>query len=365
MKVVNVVGARPNFVKIAPIVEQMNKFPEIISILVHTGQHYDYNMSKQFFTELNIPEPDIYLGVGSGTHALQTAKIMIEFEKVLLAQKPDLTLVVGDVNSTIACALTSVKLHIPVAHVEAGLRSFDRDMPEEINRLLTDAIADYLFVTEDSGMYNLIREGISKDKIFFVGNVMIDTLLKYKDKAKSTSILDMLKIKKDEYCLVTLHRPSNVDTCENLQNILDALNEIQKDITVIFPVHPRTDARIDEFGLRNIVDNMQSLKMIAPVSYLEFTCLMSNARFVLTDSGGIQEETTVLGVPCLTLRKNTERPVTVDIGTNIVVGLDKIRIIKEAKKLINGVEKKGSIPKYWDGKTAERIVSILMERLGK
>lgn len=365
MKIVSIVGARPNFVKISPLIEEMGKFSEIESVLVHTGQHYDYNMSKQFFKDLNIPNPDVHLEVGSGTHAIQTAKIMMGFEQILLEEKPDLTLVVGDVNSTIACALVSVKLNIPVVHVEAGLRSGDRRMPEEINRILTDSISDYLFVTERSGMENLLNEGVSEKKMFLVGNVMIDTLLKYKKQAENTGILKDLGIEGKAYCLLTLHRPSNVDDPAGLKNILGAIDEIQRDMSVIFPVHPRTRTRIEEFGMQDWINQMKELMLIHPVSYLEFLGLMSKAQFVLTDSGGIQEETTVLGIPCLTLRENTERPVTVEVGTNIVIGTDQKRIIEESKKLINGNKKVGTIPEYWDGKAAGRIVKILLEQEGK
>ncbi len=363
IKIISVVGARPNFVKIAPLIEEMSKFSQVESFLVHTGQHYDYNMSKQFFKDLNIPDPNVHLEIGSGSHAMQTAKIMMGFEKILLEEKPDLTLVVGDVNSTIACALVSIKLNIPVAHVEAGLRSRDRRMPEEINRILTDAISDYLFVTERSGMENLLNEGVSEKKMFFVGNVMIDTLLKYKKQAENASILKDLGIEGKDYCLLTLHRPSNVDDPDGLKNILGAIEEIQRDMLVIFPVHPRTRTRIEEFGMQGWIDQMKGLMLIHPVSYLEFLGLMSTAQFVLTDSGGIQEETTVLGVPCLTLRENTERPITVVVGTNIVIGTDQKRIIEESKRLINGDKKQGIVPEYWDGKAAERIVEILLREI--
>ncbi|MDI6780763.1 MAG: UDP-N-acetylglucosamine 2-epimerase (non-hydrolyzing) [bacterium] len=363
MKIINVVGARPNFVKISPLIEEMNKFSQIEPIIVHTGQHYDYSMSKQFFQDLNIPDPDIHLEIGSGSHAIQTAKIMMGFEKVLLQEKPDLTLVVGDVNSTIACALVSTKMHIPVAHVEAGLRSEDKGMPEEINRILTDAISDYLFVSEVSGINNLLHEGVPTKKMFFVGNVMIDTLLKYKRQAEETNVLKNLGLESNDYCLLTLHRPSNVDDRDGLKNILGALEEIQRNILVIFPVHPRTRTKIQGFEMQGWIDQMKGLRLIHPVSYLEFLGLMSKAQFVLTDSGGIQEETTVLGIPCLTLRENTERPVTVEIGTNIVIGIDQKRILEESKKLINGDKKQGAIPKYWDGNAAGRIVEILLREI--
>ncbi len=365
MKILNVVGARPNFVKISPLIEEMGRFSQIEPIIVHTGQHYDYGMSKQFFKDLNIPDPDIHLEIGSGSHAVQTAKIMMGFEEVLLQEKPDLTLVVGDVNSTIACALVSVKMNIPVAHVEAGLRSGDRRMPEEINRILTDAISEYLFVTEHSGIENLSNEGVSGKKMFLVGNVMIDTLLKHKKQAEETGILKDLGLEGKDYCLLTLHRPINVDSKNGLKNILGALDEIQRDMLVIFPVHPRTRARMQEFDMQSWIDQMKGLRLINPVSYLEFLGLMCKAQFVLTDSGGIQEETTVLGIPCLTLRENTERPITVEVGTNVVIGTDQKRILEESKKLINGDKKQGAIPEYWDGKAAKRIVEILLMEISK
>jgi UDP-N-acetylglucosamine 2-epimerase (non-hydrolysing) len=359
MKVINVVGARPNFVKIAELINIMKKYPEIISVLVHTGQHYDYEMSKQFFEDLNIPSPDIYLGVGSSSHAIQTAKIMIEFEKVISTQNPDLIVVVGDVNSTIACALTAIKMNVKIAHIEAGLRSFDRTMPEEINRLLTDAISDYLFITEKSAKINLLKEGIPKAKIYMVGNIMIDTLIKNKDKAKKTTILNELNLTPNSYALLTLHRPNNVDIKENLDNILDGLAYVQKYIKILFPAHPRTLKRIQEYKLLNKINNMKNFILISPLSYLNFLRLMMEAKFVLTDSGGIQEETTFLQIPCLTLRENTERPITVEEGTNTIVGCDKEKIIENVSKIINGDYKKGKIPPLWDGNTANRIVDIL------
>lgn len=357
LKVINVVGARPNFMKIAPIIAEMRKYPgNFQPILVHTEQHYDENMSKLFFRDLEIPEPDICLGVGSGLHAEQTAKIMIEFEKVLLKEKPDLVIVVGDVNSTIACALTAAKLHIPVAHVEAGLRSFDRTMPEEVNRILTDAISDYLFVTEKSGEANLLKEGIDKEKISFVGNVMIDTLLKNKKKADASDILTDLKVKPSNYALLTLHRPSNVDNPDIFGNIMEALSEIQKHIKIIFPVHPRTRKAMEAFNTP-----YTNILFTEPLGYLDFLKLMSNAKFIMTDSGGIQEETTLLKIPCLTLRNTTERPITIEEGTNVLVGTDKEKIVKEAIALLNGRPINNKLPDLWDGEAAERIVKILMK----
>lgn len=382
-KIVSVVGARPNFMKIAPIIEQLkikNKDlkAELKHVLVHTGQHYDEEMSKSFFEDLNLPKPDINLGVGSASHAVQTAKIMIEFEKVCLRERPDLIIVVGDVNSTIACALVASKLGIKIAHIEAGLRSFDRAMPEEINRVLTDAISDYLFTTCEDANENLRKEGIPEEKIYFVGNVMIDTLLRYKERAKKSKILEKLGLNKDlqvrSYALLTLHRPSNVDNRETFINILKALKNVSKKIPIIFPAHPRTQRQIKSFGLEkyfnfvNIESNScvnieNSINLLDPLSYLDFLNLMANAKFVLTDSGGIQEETTILNIPCLTLRENTERPVTLKEGTNTIVGSNPEKIISKSMDILNGKKKIGRIPKLWDGKAAERIINILIEKL--
>ena len=349
MKIVNVVGARPNFIKIAPIVEEMRKAPHMEGVLVHTGQHYDEGMSDVFFRELGIPVPDVYLGVGSGTHAEQTARIMVEFEKVCLREQPDLILVVGDVNSTMACSIVAAKLVIPIAHVEAGLRSFDRTMPEEINRVVTDGLASLLFTTSRDANENLEREGVNPAKIHFVGNVMIDTLLKHRQKAAG------LKIDKPEqYALVTLHRPSNVDDPDVLGPILEAFETISKSIPVLFPIHPRTAKRIREFGF-----SLNNLRLMDPLGYLEFLNLESTATVVLTDSGGLQEETTILGVPCLTLRHNTERPVTITEGTNIMVGPDKARILQAFRRIMDGDRKPNGPPEYWDGRAAERIVQVL------
>jgi len=363
MKVTNVTGARPNFMKIAPLMKEMKKFPEIHPLLVHTGQHYDEKMSKLFFEDLQIPKPDIDLEVGSASHAVQTARIMIAFEQVLLKEQPDLVVVVGDVNSTIGCALPAVKLHIPVAHVEAGLRSFDRTMPEEINRVLTDAISEYLFVTEPSGKENFLNEGISKEKIYFVGNVMIDTLLANKAKADKSFILETLALRPREYAMLTLHRPSNVDVRETFLRILDALKEIQMHLPIIFPIHPRTQKRIAEFGLTPRIRTMENFHLIEPLGYLDFLKLMAESQLMLTDSGGIQEETTILNVPCITLRETTERPVTVEQGTNVVVGTNPERIIKESLNVLNGKAFSTKMPDLWDGKASERIVKILIGNL--
>ncbi|MBI3587151.1 MAG: UDP-N-acetylglucosamine 2-epimerase (non-hydrolyzing) [Ignavibacteriales bacterium] len=358
--ILSVVGARPNFMKVAPLHKAFQKHARSIRHrIVHTGQHYDAAMSKVFFEDLELPHPDFYLGVGSGSHAEQTAKIMIEFEKVLQQQKPDLVLVVGDVNSTVACSLVSVKIGIPVAHVEAGLRSFDRSMPEEINRLLTDAIADYLFVTEPSGVRNLKQEGVAEDKIFLVGNVMIDSLAHYRQKAKSSNILEQLQLTPRAFTLVTLHRPSNVDDAANLEKILKIFEKLSERTTIVFPIHPRTRKMIEQFGFNGRVSSLNNLKLVDPVGYLDFLNLMEHSQLVLTDSGGIQEETTYLGIPCLTLRENTERPITVEIGTNQLCGLDVERIVHASFDVFEGKTKHGSVPEFWDGKTAERIATIL------
>src|SRR5438477_2758267 len=352
MKVLNVVGARPNFMKIAPIVDEMKKAKDLNGVLVHTGQHYDEGMSDVFFRELGIPVPDVHLGVGSGSHAEQTARIMVEFEKVCLKEKPGLVLVVGDVNSTMACTIVASKLLIPVAHVEAGLRSFDRTMPEEINRLVTDALSDLLFTTSRDADENLKREGVDPKKIHFVGNVMIDTLLKHREKAAA------LKVEKPkQYALVTLHRPSNVDDPSVLAPILEALERISKSIPVLFPIHPRTAKRVQDFGL-----SLDGIRTMDPLGYLEFLNLESTATVVLTDSGGLQEETTILGVPCLTLRNNTERPVTIDHGTNIIVGTGKARILEAFRRIMNGDWKPSGPPEYWDGHAAERIVRVIRDK---
>jgi len=351
MKIINVVGARPNFMKIAPIMRAMRSHRKIKPLLVHTGQHYDANMSNTFFNDLELPKPDIHLEVGSGTHAAQSARVMERFEKVLFKEKPDLVLVVGDVNSTLACALAASKLRIKVAHVEAGLRSFDRRMPEEINRVLTDHVSDFLFTTCEDANRNLKREGIAPDKVFLAGDVMVDTLLYYM-KRDSLSGAD-----KAQYAVVTLHRPSNVDDKNTFERISRALNKIAKSIPIIFPVHPRTRGQIKRFGFKKYYNG--NIKLLDPLGYLDFIKLYRKAKMVLTDSGGIQEETTVLDIPCLTIRENTERPITIKQGTNILVGTNENRIVKEAKKILRGERKRRKTLKYWDGKAAERIVKVL------
>jgi len=365
MRIISVAGARPNFVKIAPLVREMRQIPSLESLLVHTGQHYDEGLSGQLFRDLEIPAPDFNLEVGSASHAVQTAEVMRRLEPVLISTRPDLVLVVGDVNSTVAAALTAVKLGIRVAHVEAGLRSFDRTMPEEINRVVTDAIADLLFVTEESGRDNLLREGIAADKIHFVGNVMIDALLAFRPHWQSSPVFDRLGLHGNEsYAVLTLHRPSNVDEPAKLTKLLDALQDVARHIPIIFPVHPRVRARL---GMQQEptreVEALSAGKGIAyldPLGYLDFIALVSRARLVLTDSGGIQEETTILGVPCLTLRDNTERPATVTWGTNRVIGTHPRRIVEEALQALNQPPGPTERPPLWDGQAASRIVKILV-----
>ncbi|GAB6162904.1 UDP-N-acetylglucosamine 2-epimerase (non-hydrolyzing) [Desulfothermus naphthae] len=361
IKILGVVGARPNFMKIDPVFRVLEQEPQKFStFLVHTGQHYDNKMSKIFFLDLGLRSPDVNLGVGSGTHAEQTGMVMIRLERVLLEQRPDLILVVGDVNSTLAAAITAAKLHIPVAHIEAGLRSFDRKMPEEINRIVVDALSTYLFTPSRDANENLRSEGIPEEHIYFVGNVMIDTLFRCRTLAEQSSIFNQLGLnKKDKYALSTLHRPSNVDNPEILAEILEALLRIQEEIPIIFPIHPRTKKQIQKFGLQPILEKAHNIRIISPLGYIDFLALESHATFVLTDSGGIQEETTVLGVPCLTMRENTERPATITQGTNQLVGHDKNKIIAAAFKILDGQMPQGQIPELWDGHAAERIVEVL------
>ncbi len=369
------VGARPNFMKAAPILREMRAQGGFAPFLLHTGQHYDVEMSDAFFNDLDLPHPDAFLGVGSGSHAAQTALILKKFEKVLLGGRPDIVLVVGDVNSTLACSLTAVKMGIPVGHVEAGLRSGDMSMPEEINRILTDRISDLLFTTSPDADANLRREGTRRDRIYRVGNVMIDTLLRHREIARRSRILDILGLGQGSpYAVLTLHRPGNVDEQGTFAGILDALTRISREIPIVFPVHPRTARRIRAFGLGNRFIRFTARRsarpkaacgvlLFPPLGYLDFLHLMANARLVLTDSGGIQEETTVLGIPCLTLRENTERPITVTEGTNTVVGTDPSRIVREAAAILSGKGKTGGIPRLWDGRAASRIVQILKTRI--
>lgn len=361
MRLMLIAGARPNFMKIAPIMRVLAQYSEFDVLLVHTGQHYDEKMSDLFFRQLGLPEPDINLEVGSGSHATQTAALMSRFEPVLLERRPDAVLVVGDVNSTIACGLVAVKLGVPLLHVEAGLRSGDRRMPEEINRILTDAISELLFCTEQAGVDNLAREGIDAGKVHLVGNVMIDTLLQNQARFAESTILDRLDLTPEGFAVLTLHRPSNVDHPEIFGELLDALDVVQAEQPVIFPVHPRTRSRIEDFGLGARVQGMTQLRLVDPVGYLDFQRLISTARVVLTDSGGIQEETTVLGVPCLTLRENTERPATISHGSNRLVGMLAPDIITAYREVMDGPARVSRVPPLWDGKAAERIVAVIRE----
>ena len=360
IKIVLVVGARPNFMKVAPILFELRRYPEQFRYkLVHTGQHYDTRMSDVFFQDLELPVPDKFLGVGSGSHAVQTAQTMLAFEPVLLADRPDWVVVVGDVNSTIACALVAVKLGIRVAHVEAGLRSHDWSMPEEVNRILTDSISSLLLTSSLDANVNLEAEGIYGERVAFVGNVMIDSLKRFDHYTALTTALNAAGLKPKKYGLVTLHRPANVDDPAQLVSLLTAFQEIQREIPLVFPVHPRTRAMMNEFGLAKRLDRMPHLTLLDPMGYKEFLQLERHALMVLTDSGGIQEETTVFQVPCLTLRNNTERPITVEDGTNVLVGTNERAIVREALKIISGRGKTGRIPDGWDGHAAHRIVDAL------
>ncbi|MBL4902429.1 UDP-N-acetylglucosamine 2-epimerase (non-hydrolyzing) [Desulfocapsa sp. AH-315-G09] len=374
LKIMSIAGARPNFMKLASIARAIRSHnekgstPAVEHIIVHTGQHYDKKMSDSFFIDLNIPQPDINLEVGSGSHASQTADIMQRFEPVLLEQLPDALLVVGDVNSTIACTLVASKIEYPeghsrrrpiIVHVEAGLRSFDRGMPEEINRILTDAISDILFTTEEQCLTHLQNEGIAKEKVYFTGNVMIDTLMQHVEQAAQSTIKEQLHIT-GEYTLVTLHRPSNVDRQETLQPLVKCIEEIASTKHIVFPVHPRTFNKMKEFSLLDALEKNPNITLAGPLGYLDFLNLIKDASVVITDSGGIQEETTVLKVPCVTLRENTERPVTVDIGTNYLIGVDPDKIKETVFNIFSGKGKKGAIPPQWDGKTGERILKVIL-----
>ncbi len=359
-----VAGARPNFMKIAPIVRAFKADGRLAFKIIHTGQHYDKDMNEVFFEELGIPAPDVFMGAGGGSHAQQTAKIMIAFEELCLSESPACVLVVGDVNSTLACSVVAKKLCIPVAHVEAGLRSGDMSMPEEINRLVTDSISDWFFVTEPSGRENLLREGKSLASIHDVGHVMVDNLLYQVDKLATSDVsrfeTSAFKAKHQRYGVVTLHRPSNVDDAAVMVRIAGALRTIAADLPLVFPVHPRTAGNLRKFG----IDLGPNVLLVGPRSYMEFLNLWKDAAVILTDSGGLQEETTALGVPCLTLRNNTERPVTVEEGSNLLVGTDEVRIVSEARNVLSGHGKTGRRPALWDGCAAERIVRVLAEDLG-
>ena len=357
MKIIHVVGARPNFMKAAPVMAALAQHAGVEQMLVHTGQHYDANMSEIFFHELGLPQPDINLEVGSASHAVQTADIMRLFEQVIVAHQPRWVLVYGDINSTVAAAIVCAKLLVPVAHVEAGLRSFDRTMPEEINRLLTDQVANLLFTPSADGNKHLQREGITEEKIHLVGNVMIDTLIRLLPEAKKRWPALQKQLNLDKYGLATLHRPSNVDDPDMLRRLLVALDSIGRSLLLVFPVHPRTRSRIAALGLTALTNY---LHMVEPVGYLDFLALQAQATLIITDSGGIQEESTYLGVPCLTVRENTERPITITTGTNILIGQDMALLQAEAAKILRGEAKKGGIPPLWDGKTGKRIADILV-----
>lgn len=352
MHILHVVGARPNFMKAAPLLHALRTRRGVCQTLVHTGQHYDKNLSDVFFSQLEIPDPDVNLGIGSGSHAQQTADIMAGFEPVLLKRKPDMVLVYGDVNSTVAATLVCAKLLVPVAHVEAGLRSFDRTMPEEVNRIVTDSLADVLFTPSEDGDVNLLREGVSSKRIHRVGNVMIDSLVRLLPAATRCPRNGLPK----RFALVTLHRPSNVDDAETLKSILKSLLNVSEQLDVVFPVHPRTRARIAQFGI-----DIDKLHLLEPVPYIEFLALQKRATAVITDSGGIQEETTYLQVPCLTIRSNTERPITITMGTNILVGRDSRKLTVELTAILDGRAKQGTVPPLWDGQAAERIADVLQQ----
>jgi len=345
--------------KIAPIQAELSA-RGVPTILLHTGQHYDDNMSKVFFDDLGMKEPEIHLGVGSGSHATQTAKVMVEFEKVCNENQPSMVVVVGDVNSTLACTIVCAKLLIPCAHVEAGLRSFDREMPEEVNRILTDSIANLLLTPSADGDENLRNEGVVEERIFRVGNIMIDSLFENVKRSESSKIHDNLNLI-NEYALFTLHRPSNVDNKETFTTIIEALEKIAEDLDIVFPIHPRTRKMAITFDLFERLENISGMRITEPIGYLDFVSLMSKSKLVLTDSGGLQEETTALGIPCLTLRENTERPITVTEGTNTIVGTDKNLIISLSKEVIENGGKSGRIPDLWDGKTAARIADVLLD----
>ncbi len=359
-KIISLVGARPNFIKIAPLHKAFQEVnSEFQHQICHTGQHFDKNMSKIFFDELGLPRPDFYLGVSGESHTSQTAKIMLKLEEVLVDEKPDLLIVPGDVNSTMAGSLVAAKMGIPLAHIESGLRSFDRTMPEEINRMVTDVLADYLFVSENSGLVNLKKEGIPDDKVFFVGNIMIDSLVYYLPKIEKSDILDRLNLQTGHYILGTFHRPSNVDNFSQIKKLLELLNRLAIKRTLVFPIHPRTRKNIESFGL---IDNLsKNVRLVNPIGYIDFLALIRQAELVITDSGGIQEETTFLDVPCVTVRDNTERPITIDLGTNILAGTNFNNIEEICNSILNGSIPKGKVPDLWDGETAKRVVKIIRD----
>ena len=357
MKIITVAGARPNFIKIAPLYRAFSKRSQFNHLICHTGQHFDQNMSKIFFEQLEIPEPDFNLGVGGGSHADQTARIMVEFEKVLNEHKPDLILVPGDVNSTLACSVVASKLGIRIGHVEAGLRSFDRGMPEEINRVVTDVLSDHLFISEESGLVNLRNEGTPEEKLHFVGNIMIDSLVHFLPAIEKSAIVNDLGLRAGEYTLMTFHRPSNVDNKTSLGKLVEMLNRLTKKSKLVFPVHPRTRKNLEKFGLFEQLS--KDIQLLEPIGYIDFLSLTKSAELLITDSGGIQEETTFLGVQCITVRDNTERPVTVTVGTNQLIGTEFEEVEKAAIEVLDGNLKEGKIPELWDGNTAERIADII------
>ncbi len=380
MNVIQVVGARPNFMKVAPLHRAIKNLAGWTSKIVHTGQHFDAKMSDIFFTQLELPKPDFFLGIGGGSHTEVTAKIMLAFEKIVESEKPNLIIVVGDVTSTLACTLVAIKMGIPLAHVEAGLRSGDRTMPEEINRILTDSVANYLFVTEQSGLDHLKREGVPDEKVFFTGNVMIDSLVRYQEKAKSSIILEELglqpsdlenrrevsRLYETDYIVMTMHRPANVDTESGLRSILELIELSTAKTKVVFPIHPRTRSNMAKFGLEDTLTQNKNLILTEPLGYLEFIQLMTHAKAILTDSGGIQEETTYLGIPCLTFRDSTERPITVTMGTNqLLADLNPKITFAALEKILAGHHKKGQIPPLWDGHAAERIAKNLFNLFSK
>lgn len=360
-KIVMVVGARPNFMKAAPLYNELIKYPDRFKpIIIHTGQHYDDNMSRFFFEDLKLPQPALHLGAGSGSHAEQTARIMVDLEKELLEINPDLVIVFGDINSTLATAVVTSKINLKLAHVESGLRSFDNSMPEEINRIVTDRLSDFLFVTEPIGVANLKKEGVDESRIFLCGNIMIDSLEQQLKAAQNSTIIEDLKLQKKNYLALTLHRPANVDDKERLEKIINLLNELAQTMPIVFPCHPRTKKNIEQFGINSFHPDF---KFIEPLGYLDFLKLMESASLVVSDSGGVQADTTYLNVPCLTLRETTEQPSTIEYGTNTLCGTDTIKIKEEFEKIINGQYKSGRLPRLWDGRTAERIVAIIREKI--
>lgn len=363
IKIALIVGARPNFMKAAPLCKELNEHNHLFeTVLIHTGQHYDRNLSQLFFEDLKLPRPDISLGAGSGTHAQQTASIMIKLEQALLQIKPDLVIVFGDINSTLAAAVVSAKLHIKLAHIEAGLRSFDKRMPEEINRIVTDRLSDFHFVTEAAGVANLKNEGVPDDKIFLCGNIMIDALMQNIKIAEKSEILNKLSLEKENYAVVTMHRPSNVDDIDKLKSLINTLSEISRKIKIVFPCHPRTAQKIERSDIIESVDKNR-FHIIEPLGYLDFLKLISESKMVISDSGGIQADTTFLKVPCLTLRETTEQPSTIEFGTNQLCGADPVSITNAVEEILNNNSKPSRLPDFWDGKTAVRIVEILKEKL--